>query len=379
VSDDLEAVCAEFHIVGDYLSAAPFGSGHIHATYRAAYSQAGRTVHYLLQRMNVAVFHDPVAVMENITRICSHQATRVRADADADVARRVLRVVNARSGGPLVADEAGGFWRCSLFVEGARSYDVVETEAQAYQAGDAFAAYLGMLTDLPGKPLHETIPDFHHTRRRFDMLLAAVHDAPQALARAARDEWAFFRDREPEVEGLLDLAATGALPIRNVHNDTKLNNVLLDDRTGRAVCVIDLDTTMPGLSAYDYGDLIRTSTSPVPEDHPRADEVEMRFPLFAAVTNGFLAAGRAFLTDAEVESLPLGAKLMTMEVGMRFLTDYLTGSKYYKVEYPDHNLIRARTQIALTRAIEGSGHAMREHVARSWQATQRELPAPPGC
>ncbi len=209
-----------------------------------------------------------------------------------------------------------------------------------------------LLADLPGGRLHETIPGFHNTPGRLQNLIKAAEQDPLNLAASVKQELSFFTDREEDVGILIKLQKEGLVPERVTHNDTKLNNVLIDDGNHRGMCVIDLDTSMPGLSLYDFGDLLRSSTSPVPEDHPHPEEVRMDFNMYRALVDGFLESGKSFLNDVEISYLPQGGRLMTLEVGMRFLTDYLLGSPYFKTAYPEHNLIRCHTQIALVKSIE---------------------------
>ncbi len=355
---ELRKVMSEFEIYGDFVEAFPYGTGHINDTYKAVFSQAGRRVNYLAQRINTRVFQNPEALMENISRICAHLSSRARAEGMQDASRRVLHLIPSRSGQPWHKDSENGYWRCYLFIEDATGHGIVQNTLQAREAARCFGEYLNLLADLPGKRLYETIPDFHNTPNRFANLAAAVEKDELNLAKLVQKEIDFFTARENAVGTLIKLQKEGKIPERVTHNDTKLNNVLLDNETSRGVCVIDLDTSMPGLSLYDFGDLVRTSTSPVPEDHPRPEEVQMRPEMYKALAEGFLESGHSFLNETEISLLPEGARLMTMEVGMRFLTDYLEGNKYFKTAYPEHNLVRCRTQIALTESIEKQTSAM---------------------
>ncbi len=355
---ELKNIMSAFEIYGDFMTAAPYGTGHINDTYKAVFSQAGRPVHYLAQRINTRVFQNPEALMDNVSRICAHLTSRARAENMEDASRRVLHLIPSRDGCSWHRDSEGGYWRCYLFIENATGYDVIENRSQAREAARCFGEYLNLLADLPGERLHETIPNFHNTPNRFANLLAAVENDEFKLAESVRREIDFFMERENATGALIKLQKEGKLPERVTHNDTKLNNVLLDNATNRGVCVIDLDTSMPGLSLYDFGDLIRTSTSPVSEDHPRPEEVRMRPEMYEALLEGFLESGRSFLNETETALLHEGGRLMTMEVGMRFLTDYLEGSKYFKTAYPEHNLVRCRTQMALVKSIEEQKDAM---------------------
>ncbi len=257
-------------------------------------------------------------------------------------------------GRPFVRDADGWYWRCYPFIEGARTYDVIENESQAFEAARAFGDFQRLAASVPGERLRETIPNFHNTRARFERLREMVEADPLGRLEDVWAEWDFVQSRESVVDALLDLQASGAIPERITHNDTKLNNVMIDDTTGTGICVIDLDTVMPGLALYDFGDMVRTSTSPALEDEPDVSKVMMQMPMFRALVRGYLAAGREFLNDAEVGALPISGKVITLETGMRFLTDHLEGDVYFKTKRPDHNLDRCRTQFALVERIEVS-------------------------
>lgn len=345
-------VMGSFDIYGDFSGAVPYGTGHINHTFKATFSQAGKEVHYLFQKINRSVFRNPEALMENISRICDHLAWRARESGMEDASRRVLNLVRTKEGAPWYRDTEDEYWRCYFFVEGATGHDVVQNHVQAHEAARCFGEYLNLLADLPGERLHDTIPDFHNTPDRLARLKDAAREDPLGLAGSVAPELDFFLEREPDLGLLMDLQASGDIPERVTHNDTKLNNVLIDDITHKGVCVIDFDTSMPGLSLYDFGDLVRTSTSPVPEDHQQADEVRMDAGMYRALVEGFMEGGGAFLNEMEIRNLPEGGRLMTLEVGMRFLTDYLMGSPYFRTAYPEHNLVRCRTQIGLAASIE---------------------------
>ena len=278
---------------------------------------------------------------------------------------RALRLIPCVDGLPYYRDSKGHFWRTYDFVENAQTYDRVTNAAQAYEAAYAFGEFQELLADLPAPRLHETIPGFHHTPKRFETFQKAVGENKAGRARNIQSEIDFFLSHEPMVNVLLDEHARGTIPERVTHNDTKLNNVMLDDATGRGVCVIDLDTVMPGLALYDFGDLVRTSTSPALEDELDLSKVTMQMPMFEALVNGYLASAGRFLTDAEKQFLPFSGKLITYEIGLRFLTDYLEGDVYFKTKRPHHNLDRARTQMALVQSIEVQESAMNAVVERA--------------
>jgi Ser/Thr protein kinase RdoA (MazF antagonist) len=339
-------VARQFQVCGEFQSATPYGSGHINDTYRVIMQDAGTAQPFILQRINTAIFKNPVALMENIQRVTSHLASRVANQPDCG--RRALTLIPTRDGHAWYVDPNGGYWRAYPFIEGARSYDSVERAEQALQAARAFGQFQQLLADLPSPRLHDTIPDFHHTPKRFAALERAIAADAANRAVLARPEIEFVLSRRSIVSVLLD----ADLPERVTHNDTKFNNVLLDDRTGEGVCVIDLDTVMPGLAAYDFGDMVRTTTSPAPEDERDLSRVAMQFPMFEALVRGYLASAGDFLTKAEKRFLAFSGKLITFEIGVRFLTDYLSGDVYFKVHREGHNLDRCRTQFKLVESIE---------------------------
>ncbi|MCX7916301.1 MAG: aminoglycoside phosphotransferase family protein [Verrucomicrobiae bacterium] len=339
-----------FVIYGEFVCARPHGSGHINDTYAVTFDQAGKPVRYIVQRINHRVFNNPVALMENIYRVTTH----VKAKLTGARSRRALTLVPTRDGQPFHRDEAGNFWRCYLFIEGARTYDAVESPKQAYEAARAFGRFQQLLADLPAPRLHETIPDFHHTPKRLAALEAAIAADTAGRARECGPEIEFVMKRRALTRALVE----AGLPERVTHNDTKLNNVMLDDATGEGVCVIDLDTVMPGLALYDFGDQVRTTTSPAKEDERDLTKVGLRREMFEALARGYLEAAGRFLTREEKELLVVAGKVITLEIGIRFLTDYLSGDVYFKVHRPGHNLDRCRTKFKLVESIEAQEHEL---------------------
>lgn len=361
---DLAAVLRAFPLMGSLRAALPYGGGHINDTFAVTFDQAGTAVRFLLQRINHRIFKDVPALMDNIQRVTAHANRRVAETELPDAARRALTLVSTRDGGPCHRDADGGWWRCYRFIEGARSHDVIENAQQAREVARAFGGFQAMLVDLPGGRLHETIPDFHHTRRRFDALQSAASADPCNRAAEARAEIAYALAQEPMVDVLLDLQARGEIPERITHNDAKLNNVMLDDVTHAGLCVIDLDTVMPGLALYDFGDMVRSATNSAAEDERDLARVESRLPLFAALVEGYFEAARSFLNTAEIAHLAFAGQLITYEIGIRFLTDFLEGDTYYKTQRPGHNLDRARNQLALVRSLQAQRAAMEALVRR---------------
>jgi hypothetical protein len=353
---DVRAVARHFLITGEFLEAAPYGSGHINDTYRVVFDQAGTTTRYIFQRINHNIFKNPVALMENIERVTTHLARKV--DGEPDFSRRVLTLVPTRDGGGYHRDEQGNYWRTYLFIEKARTYDAVESAEQAFKAAKAFGQFQKLLADLPVPRLHDTISDFHHTPKRFYALEKAIEADVMNRAKPAQPEIEFALSHKAICSVLLD----ARLPERVTHNDTKFNNVMLDDVTGEGVCVIDLDTVMPGLAAYDFGDMVRTTTSPAKEDERDLSKVTMQFPMFEALARGYLSSAAEFLTPAEKKFLPFSGKLITFEIGIRFLADFLAGDTYFKVHRNGHNLDRCRTQFKLVESIEQQEEQMNQLV-----------------
>ena len=353
---NLRAVARQFSIEGEFLHAGPYGSGHINDTYCVVFNQGGTRVRYLCQRINHNIFKNPVALMENVQRVTAHLGKK--SAGQPDESRRGLTLVPARDGAAFHRDADGNVWRTYIFIERARTFDAVESTAQAFQAAQAFGQFQKLLADLPAPRLHDTIPDFHHTPKRFAQFEKAL--AADAANRAARakPEIQFTLRYQAICSALLD----AKLPERVTHNDTKLNNVLLDDATGAGICVIDLDTVMPGLALYDFGDMVRTTTSPAKEDERDLSKVTMQFPMFEALARGYLSSAAEFLTPAEKKFLPLSGKLITFENGIRFLTDFLDGDVYYKVHRENHNLDRCRTQFKLVESIAQQAEKMNQFV-----------------
>ena len=342
---DVRGVARNFCIPGEFLTAEPYGHGHINDTYCVAFSQAGTPIRYIFQRINHNIFKNPVALMENVLRVTRH--LNEKCAGQADESRRAMTLVPGRDGAAFHRDPDGNYWRVYLFIEQARTLDAVESPRQAFEAAKAFGRFQTMLADLPAPRLNDTIPDFHHTPKRFAAFEKVATADPCNRAHGAKAEIDFAL-RHKDMAGIL-LGAN--LPERVTHNDTKLNKVMLDDATGEGVCVIDLDTVMPGLALYDFGDMVRTTTSPVREDERDLSLVTMQFPMFEALVRGYLPAAAAFLTPAEKQFLVFSGKLITFEIGLRFLADHLAGDVYFKVHRENHNLDRCRTQFKLVESI----------------------------
>ena len=357
-----------FEIPGRWRGSARYGSGHINETLLAVFEEDGRPVRYVQQRINSAVFRQPALVMENVVRVTEHQRARLAQRDVVDAERRALRLVPAREGGYFFVDDDGETWRTYRFIEGASSQDVIRSPDDARMAAAAFGRFQGDLADLPPPRLHETIPRFHDARARFDALAAAAGDDAYGRLGSCQRELDAVRAREGLVERLAGLRAAGRLPERITHNDTKLNNVLLDDRTGEALCVIDLDTAMPGLALYDFGDLVRTAASPTPEDERELSRIVARPEMFEALATGYLEGAGSFLTAAERDELVFSGILMCLVIGMRFLTDHLQGDTYFGAHRPGQNLDRARAQLRLLESLEAQRERFEGMVAAAYRS-----------
>ena len=354
-------IVAALDLPGEPAEASEIRTGHINRTYRLTFRQPDR--HVLLQRINTFAFHKPDEVMENVLLVTEHLRRAVRARG-LDPARRVLHVIPARGGAPLVFDGEGGAWRAYDFIEGAHSVNAVQSPAQFCEVGRAFGDFQSMLSDFPIERLHDTIPHFHDTPRRVDNFEASVARDVKGRAASAAPEIEFVRQRAQAMGAIVRMIDAGQIPLRVTHNDTKCNNVMVDDQTGEALCVVDLDTVMAGSALYDFGDAIRFGASTAAEDEEDLSKVRLDMDLFTAFTEGFLQNAAAGLTRAELENLALGALVMTFEVGLRFLTDYLDGDVYFHIDRPDHNLVRARAQFKLLADMEERRGEMEAVVQR---------------
>lgn len=372
--DQIAALGDEFAIEGDFLRHDVINSGHINMTFRAEYaSHNGKVSRYIFQRINDAVFTQPRDVMHNVEKVTRHILWKMRR-----VIRphefQTLNLYAARGGRNYLELPGAGYWRCYNCIEHTHTYDVAETPQQAYEAAQAFGAFQELLCDMNPADIHETIPYFHHTRRRFDRLMEVARQNPKGRLESCTRELEFVRAHESCVDVILDLLAQGEIPTRIVHNDTKINNVMLDEDTDLAVCVIDLDTVMPGSALYDFGDMVRTMTSPAAEDEEDLSKTFLRMPMFEAVTRGYLRSARGFITPKEADLLAFSGLLITLETGIRFLTDYLEGDVYFKTEREGHNLARARTQLKLVADMDARMEEMQACVRQIMHEHEQECP-----
>lgn len=339
-------VIDKFKLCNKYREIMPYGNGHINDTFLVVCDDDNGKEHkYILQAVNKNVFKKPEQVMENIQRVTSFLATKT------SNTRKVLQLVPTLEGGSYVIGIKGNYWRMYEFVVDSVCVERPNID-EFYECAVAFGKFQRMLTDFPAETLHETIPDFHNTPKRYENFLKAVKEDKMGRAASVQEEIKFIMDRADFYSVLLDACKEGKLPLRVSHNDTKSNNVMLDAETHKALCVIDLDTIMPGFSVTDFGDSIRFGASTGAEDEPDLSKVNLDIEKFEIYTKGFLKGCGGTLPDSEIMLLPEGAKMMTIECGMRFLTDYLEGDTYFKIHRPDHNLDRCRTQLKLVAEME---------------------------
>ena len=351
---EIENALSHFQIKGEVKSSEPYGSGHINDTFLV---KADRD--YILQRMNTNIFKNAKELMENVSMVCDFMEKEI-VKAGGDPEREGLRLVPTKEGLGYYEDKEENFFRMYLFVENTKSYNLVEKPEHFYESARAFGHFQKLLASFPAEKLHETIPDFHNSVKRFARFKEVLEQDALGRRKDCEEEVQFFLQHEKDLSYAMELLAKKKLPLRVSHNDTKLNNVLFDAKTEKALCIIDLDTVMPGLSIFDFGDAIRFGANTAEEDEKDLSKVSLSLPLFSTYVKGFLEGAGGKLTKKEIESLPEGAKIMTLECGMRFLTDYLEGDVYFHTARPGHNLDRARTQIALVKDMEKKWDEMKK-------------------
>lgn len=340
-----------FAIDGEFVSCEPYGSGLINRTYVAVYNEGGRRVRYIVQRINTNLFKNVDGLMNNIKLVTEfNRAEIMKRGGDPD--RESLTLVPTKNGGTYFRTEEGDCYRVYVFIENAKGYDVVEKPEHFYESAVAFGKFAMLLDRFDSSKLFEVLPDFHNTVKRFDNFKRSLEADKFNRAKDVKKEIGFALEREKITHTIVDLLASGKMPSRVTHNDTKLNNVLIDTRTDKAVSVIDLDTMMPGSICYDFGDSIRFGCNPCLEDTPETEKVIFNMPLFETYTKGYLSVFGDTITDIERKNLPMGAILMTYECGIRFLTDYLDGDVYFRKTREGQNIDRTRTQFKLVSDME---------------------------
>lgn len=349
----MEKAFREFQVDGKLTNSKPFGHGHINRTFLVE-TDAGKK--YIMQQINTHVFKNPAELMENVIAVTEHIRKKV------DPAEQALHFFKTKDGNYYCGDQDGQCWRCCEFVEGF-CLDLPETDRDFYESALAFGRFQQQLADFPADTLHETLPNFHNTPDRYRLLKEAVRSDVCGLAKTVQGELGFIMAREEEAGTIQKLLDDGRLPLRVTHNDTKLNNVLLDAKTRKAICVLDLDTVMPGTSLMDFGDSIRFGAATAEEDARDLDKMAIDLHLFEVYTKGYLEACSS-MTEDEISLLPLGAKIITLELAIRFLTDHLEGDHYFKVSYPGHNLVRTKAQLKLVKDMEAKWADMQKIVER---------------
>ena len=351
MNTDFNSIVNQFIFEGHFSGAEPYGVGHINDTYVALFAINGSSRRYILQRINHHVFQDPPGLMSNIEAVTAHLRRKIHS-AGGDPERETLTLIPTVEGRSFIQTEQGEYWRAYHFINNARTYEAIEDLDHVYHAAAAFGNFQKLLSDYPSEKLIETIPDFHNTKKRFIAFSESVEKDVVNRGRDSKDEIEFVMQRVNDTSLLVDKFEKGELPERITHNDTKFNNVLIDNETGTGVCVIDLDTVMPGLSLYDFGDAIRSLANPAAEDERDLSLVNFDLQVFDLYTHGYLDAVGDELTAQEKDQLAFSAILMTLECGMRFLTDHLQGDKYFKIHREGHNLDRCRTQFKLVSDME---------------------------
>ena len=363
ISNKVHEAIDEFKLPGELKECIRYGSGHINDTYRLTYETPQGTKRYILQRMSKSIFKKPVELMENVSGVTAWLRKKI-IENGGDPERETLTLVKSNDGLPYFVDSTGEYWRVYLFIEGATCYDAVKDDNDFYQSAVAFGHFQRLLADYPAETLHETIKDFHNTPDRLEKFKKAVAEDICGRAASVQKEIDFILEREELTHALYDLQLDGRLPLRVTHNDTKLNNIMIDDETGKAICVIDLDTVMPGLTANDFGDSIRFGASTALEDEQDLSKVSCDLHLFDVYARGFIEGCGGALTDLEIDMLPMGAILMTFENGIRFLTDHLEGDHYFHIHREGHNLDRCRTQLTLVKDMEEKLPQMNEIIQK---------------
>lgn len=348
---DLLKIYSQFNCTGTYLSGDLFGSGHIHDTFHIVTAES-ECDDYILQRINSNIFKDVPALQENIFRVTSHIQQKLSGLEGSNIKRECLTPVTLKNSNQTwYGDEDANYWRIFIFITDHKSFEIVSSPWQAFEGGKAIGRFQALLADLPGKPLHETIPFFHNIAKRLDTFHKTLNADPAGRAASVKNEINEIVRREEVMKTIIRLGDKGLIPLRITHNDTKFNNIIFD-LNDKALCVIDLDTVMPGYVHYDFGDAVRTAACTAEEDEEDLDRVSMDIEIFSSFASGYLSETRDTLNSTEKEYLALAPALLTYTMATRFLTDYLDGDNYYKIKHPQHNLQRVRAQLKLIRSME---------------------------
>jgi len=358
---NIKKIVSNFRIKGDFVDFEKVTTGHINDSY---YIKTNSTDHpgYFLQWINNYIFKDVDGLMNNITAVTHHLAEKLA--AHPELAFKVLEIIPTLQGDKYYLQAEGHFWRLYKFIDNSHGYDVVENTDIAYEGGKAFGIFMSLLADLPADRLSETIPDFHNMEKRLGTFYNSLKANPVDRAKDIPTEIEFVKKRSEQMLAIPALIKSGKLPMRITHNDTKFNNILFDT-SNHAMCIVDLDTVMPGSVLFDFGDAIRTGANTAAEDEKDLSKVDINIPIYEAYTQGFIKSTRHTLTQVEIDNLAFSARFMTFIIGLRFLTDFLDGDPYFRTHYPEHNLVRARVQFRLVEQMELNSDKMRDIVLKS--------------
>jgi len=351
-----------FEADGTFLNGESYGSGHIHDTFRIETVEKEKD-NYILQRLNNKIFKNIPELQHNIERVTVHLRNKLRSIPGSDIKRECLRLIPSRDGKTWINDNDGNFWRMYIFISNHHSYNVVDSPDKAFEGGKAIGRFQAMLSDMPGGPLFETIPWFHDIEKRLQTFNIKIIENPVGRVETVAKEIDQILDRAEEMKIILRLGKEGKIPLRITHNDTKFNNILLDEND-KALCVIDLDTVMPGYVHYDFGDAIRTAANTASEDEDDLSKIKMDITLFKAYAEGYLSETGETLNTVEKEFLAFAPRLITYTIAVRFLTDFIDGDNYFKIHHPLHNLQRARAQLSLMMSMEDQYDEMKKIIRK---------------
>jgi Ser/Thr protein kinase RdoA (MazF antagonist) len=363
---DLREIFGCFLADGTFLEGQPYGSGHIHDTFRIETAGSDKD-DYILQRLNNKIFKNIPELQHNIERVTVHLRNKLSSIHGSDIKRECLRLIPSTDGKTWIVDNEGNYWRMYIFISNHHSFNVVDNPDKAFEGGKAIGRFQAMLSDMEGGPLHETIPWFHNIEKRLEAFNNKIKENPAGRVGTVAEEIDQILSRAEEMKIILRLGKEGKIPLRITHNDTKFNNILLDEND-KALCVIDLDTVMPGYVHYDFGDAIRTAANTASEDEHNLSRVNMDINLFKAYSEGYLSETVTTLNDTEKEYLAFAPRLITYTIAVRFLTDYIDGDNYFKIHHPLHNLQRAKAQLRLVMSMEEQYEDMRKIISKLTEA-----------
>ena len=368
----VKQIVSNFKVYGDFVDAKPYGNGHINDTFLVTLDHNGLNTEYILRKINKYVFKNPKIVIDNTVNALKHIKKKLKESDEDNKSKCLMELIETKDSKYYYTDANDDYWCLVVFIKDAYTVEYVETFEQAYNAAKAFGRFQKLLIDADINEFKESIPNFHNLKSRLNMFDHAINENPVGRVDKVKKEIEiidFYRSLSDKITRLIE---NNELPIRITHNDTKINNVMLSKETNEGKCVIDLDTVMPGTVLYDFGDMVRTSTSPVEEDERDSSKVTMRINIFEALVKGYLEELAEVLTDLEINNLVYGAKVIVYEQAVRFLTDYILNDVYYNTSYPEHNLIRTRTQIALLKSIENQNDEMEAIVKKYSKAQKRD-------